>query len=976
MNQVGSYRIRRGGGGAGERNPPQAGKRIHENRSASQWWAALLVVLTGAWFSVAVVAQPRLLDVLVEGIDGEPLKGIWLRLAGDEPDARVRGGSVTLLLPPHVQPGDDVQLLLQDERYAFLEPRKGLLRVPSLRVSQPPRIVLVRRGDTDLLPKDEVRRSLGRQVVVELDVKRRREGTLSQEDRLETLQELGLEYGLDPEEIDHALQAWQATSLEEKNRQLLERYLEYFPRAVESVGGAVRFTGPVRFGDDSVVVINPSETLIIDQPSARFFLRLGLEDLALGEASTLEVGAAPAWALEGAECSWEIRPANYLIIVGDVQRDCSLAVAMPEAPLSRYGPRVELRVTAAISRGGILQDEIREAVTVNNGVAVRAHITGAPLTPGGGVLVAITQPGFDAPLSAEYRCTWSTVRSPIRWTSTAENDCAVRIEVSSPDDWGTVEMASWQANLDRGRSPNWVVTTSYRGQPIPGGEIKVDIQVEDPRGEGELHQQFGRRLREETLEGMKDRQAEGIDAHLRRAGLPPLSEITASSLRLRAEVGSDGWRLQALYVGEDGSDEKVLVSGKTVALKVLYSHDGEGFSPFGYVGRPRDLQTLAGLHHYWVKLEVPTLKNLNAGPFRLKLDGAAELRAAVRRYWKELSEEERRDLACNSFVLGAGPPNVMTAARFLPVLQSASVRRKDGSVWRTATYSAELSLLSEKSFQRVPRPMGGGAYAVRLAWTDGSQDEIECPAGRQLGYAKDGMFHTLQRVASGDEKGPPQIEVYVEEEWNGKWRIQYEHLFKPSFIRVATDGKTFATSKPNYQFKNAVLVEEPKGDILHLRFVAEDGSEVGYRGTLAFDEHRRAVLLKNLLVTLDLTCNLVDGAGDPAPAGEGAGVRCQILTNKGWGMQRAGPIKLGQVAPILRHIQFGCAKDRLDEREDYAELKAKGIDLKRLYLSFRMEKPCETVYAQMVLDDGSKSQVLVIPVLTGDSGHDSDEYDF
>ena len=929
--------------------------------------ALIVGILAGLWWiSVAVTAKPRSLPLVVEESDGKLVDGVLLRLVG-EPHAKVRGGSVTLQLNPDVQPGEEVQLQLEDRRFGFLSPASGRFRVP-VEPHQVTRILLFRRGDNSQLQPDEARRSLSKQAVEALDDNKNRQGQLSDEARILVLSELGRKYDLDPQEIDRALEAWGSSPLAERDRDLLERYLEYFPRAVESAGGTVEFTGPVRFGDRSVVVVNPAGEVIINRGGGRLFLRADLEDLALGESSTVEVGAAPATALDGAKCAWEISPADFLTVVGNGQRDCSLPVAMPELPVARYGPRVDLRLTARISRGGALLDEIKETVTVNNGIVLRAEVIGAPLVPNGQVLINITSLGKDAPLPAEYQCSWSAVSPPLRRTPTATNECTSRIELMPDEEWTSAEFVSWLSSLRRG--PTWVVTATYRGQPIPGGVMRAYVQVQDHRSRVFLERELNARLRQETQERVEEKERDNLVLQMRKLGLPPLAEVTASNLKLRADISSRGWRLQALYVGDGaqkGREAALLISGKRSPLQVLYSADGTNFTSQGGMGTSRDLQALVGLDHYWLKLEVSSQASVRSGPFRLELDGSAEFRAAARRYWDAMDDNDRRDLACTKFT-GHGVSNLTEARILLPILESVSVRRAGGSVWRTAVYGADLALLSESTFELVPKPLAEAPSVVRLEWSDGSREEFECPASYGEGGPRTGLHYTLKKVEPrgprAAEEGPSAIEVFVERDWDGKWRVQYERRFQPTYVRYSTDGEVFATVKPSGRFGTFVRIGEPRGTVLHLSLVNRDGAELAYRGPLDFDQHHRSLLLKTLDVTLQPSCRESSGRIGSNGVARGKEVRCEILDKRGSG-RNGGRIQVGRIAHILDHIQFGCSEDQMNLREDFGAVKAQGRDLDEVDLTFLLEEPCATVFARMILNDGSKSELLVIPVLTG-----------
>ena len=748
------------------------------------------------------------------------------------------------------------------------------------------------------------------------------------------------------------------------------------------VAGATVFEGPVAM-HDSVAVFNPTEPVTIHQARPRFFLRSDLETLSLGERSTLEIAAAPTAALADVACAWQIEPNDYLAIRGDVRSDCSLEVTMPVAPDRRYGPRVAAKVTARVTRASELVEELVAKVALANGISIIALLSGEPLTPSGEVKVVITKVGKEAPLGPDYRCLWpKSAATPFRFEAAAANDCAGRIIFKPEAELSAADLMLRSVTGRVGLPSSWSVKASYQDVPIPGAMTQFQVEIEDPRSPDDLQADFAEKMRRSLETTRLEVSQSAIDETLSQSGLPPLASLNASNLRLVAAIDSRSWELQTFYVGEDGDAEPVALDRKRGILKIEYSGDGERFHPWGYVGRSRELVDLANLDHIWVRGSTSLGTDDQVGPWRLAVDGPALLQAGLLKRWQDMGPDGRRQIACSGFAIGPGVANERDAKSLAAVVESVALRRVGGTLWRTVTYGADLEILQEDSFQRLTPPLGGADYIVRLQFEGRPTEDYECQADRRhsvsrSGDSASGLHYLLQRVSKADPAAPPAIEVFVEEDSRGEWKVFYDQAFEPAFVRFSTDGESFQTLARGYEDKNSVRIRSVEGHQLYLRFVATDGSERAYRGQLDFDQHRRTMLLGSLLHSLNPVCRSAKAdAVDSINLGyddfshmlstakaEGLGVHCQILTHKGWG-QRAGPIKLSRVLPILRHIQFGCARDRMDQREDFSAFRSRE-NLGLVFLSFGLEEPCETVFAQLFLSEDSQSEILVIPVATG-----------
>ena len=755
------------------------------------------------------------------------------------------------------------------------------------------------------------------------------------------------------------------------------------PGPGEDVAGSTIFEGPVALRD-SVAVFNPTQPVTIHQAGPRFFLRADLETLSLGERSTLRIASSPASALSAVACSWEIDPPDFVSVRGDVRSDCALEVAMPIAPDRRYGPLVAMRITSRITRSGEFLEEVTTKTQLKNGISLIARVSGEPLTPTGEVRVVIAEPGASTPLAKDFRCLWQQSSAmPIHFEPSAPNGCAGRIAFRPMAELSAPELATWVAIRMAGMSPTWIVKATYRDVSMPGAITQVQVDVSDPRSTVEIQAELAARSLMDFKKTKQETSRSIIDDALSRDGLPPVSSLNPSNLRMVAKIDNDSWSLSPVYLEPGSEAAPVALDGKSSVLKIETSGDGVTFQRWGYVGRSRDLQGLANLDQLWIRFSVGVGSGVQAGPFRLPVDGPALLREGLLQQWDESSPEQRQRIACDGFVVGAGYSNQSETKALLAVIESVSVRRVGGTLWRTQTYDAGFDALTERSFTRLPRPLGGSDYTVRIQFRGRPPQEVACRAtsgrgGLQVGDPPDGLHHVLKRVSGEDPEAPVAIEVFVDEDWKGRWKVHYDPVFKPAFIRVSTDGKSFQTRPADSRNGNAVLIDEAAGKLLHLRFVKEDGSEVGYRGKLDFDQQRRTVLLRSLLRSLNPSCR-VAGAGDSHSMDSSwnefdalyrtvedaeHAVRCQILTHKGWGSHGAGPIQLGKVLPVLRHIQFGCSREQMDHREDFKRFRSRQ-DLDRIYLSFGLAERCETVFAQLLLNDGSKSEVLVIPVVTG-----------
>ena len=895
-------------------------------------WIALLV---GLGLVKAAIAQPRLLPVEVVGVDGESLEGVFLRLAGDEPDGRVHGGWVELQIPTDVLPGDDVLLLLEDPRWAFLEPEDGWLRVPRLGTGQVTRVVLLQRGKPERLERATIRRAFGRQLVKDLE---ERAGEPTEQARVTALSELSEKYGLEPEQIDQALKAWSREALGERDRRLLNRYLRYFPQTVESREGGIVFTGPV---------------IIRDQPD--YFLRSVLDSLDLGEPTVLKVGSAPEEAMVGSRCTWTFEPADFLEVIGDSERDCSLAVALPKHTVPRYSTRVSLDIEVRVSRGGAIQDVIQDSAEVSNGLALHAVLEGIPLTPDGQVLVTLSKLGEPSPLPEAYRCSWSPLRPPFRRIPVAANECVSRVELIPIEEWSSGETAAWMTSLPTLRGPSVVVTADLDGRPLPGGQAQFQIEVHEPRPRAVLSGHLNSQLRKEEEQRRTEKDRGQLERQIAALGLPPIDQISASDLRLAVDFSSSGWRLLVVYEGKEG--ESLIVTDKRSPLQVLLSPDGTDFSQRR--GWSRDYHDLSQLDSYWVKLQATSLSTVKVGPFRLPMDGAGLLRRAVRRYWLELGEERRSKIACERLT-GLGRSNAWEGFMLLPLLESVSVSRTEGTVERTQVYGADSALLAEPDFLLVPRPLAGVPFVVRLRWADAPAEDFECPADYGYGGPRNGFHYVLRRLAG--QPGPPEIEIFLERDRQGKWRVQFERRFQPAFVRYSTDGETFSTVKPSGRYGTFVGLGKPKGNVLYLRLVEKDGSELSYAGPVDFGQFRRSELKQETQGIMKVVCREISGRiedGHP----RGTEVRCELRTDDGWGGRR-GLLTLDRVEPALKHLLFGCSQERMDQRKTVDDLRKEAIEPDNVPVTFLVQSTCDTVYYQLAFDDGSTSEPTAAPVLS------------
>lgn len=171
----------------------------------------------------------------------------------------------------------------------------------------------------------------------------------------------------------------------------------------------------------------------------------------------------------------------------------------------------------------------------------------------------------------------------------------------------------------------------------------------------------------------------------------------------------------------------------------------------------------------------------------------------------------------------------------LPLLKSVSIRRVGGTVERSETYGATLAALENPTYQPVPRPLAGVPYTLRMQWTGAEAESFECPADYGEGGPRNGFHHVLKRI---EGSGPPQIEVFVEQSYKeGQWRVQFDRRFSPGFVRYSTDGETWSTVKPSGRYGTFVNFREPQGNRLELRFVEEDGTELGYGAAISFKPH-------------------------------------------------------------------------------------------------------------------------------------------
>lgn len=697
--------------------------------------------------------------------------------------------------------------------------------------------------------------------------------------------------------------------------------------------------------EDRAAIELAVRALVDGQAPPKFVLDTDLNRLGLGSRTVVAVTAIPPQALDGARCDWTVEPADVLR-TAKPDGSCRLEVTMPAAPLAGRASTLPARIAVRIRRGDQVLDELAVRGAVHNGLPIEPVAGAFSLKPGIPVTVKIVPQGREDPIPPGFTCSWGLGNAPLVFTPTADNGCQGRLELKPEGTWTQFEGIAYATFL-MDRTPLSVrVRLLHDGGLVNDGTTSVELSVDDRRDPQKLLLRYS----------MFPPSREMIDELLTREGLPPLNSLSEKNLQLRLAFASGVWSLETYFNGDPpGPLEK-----RSGLLRVLYSQDGKVFAPWLGSGRVTP-QELAGRDHVWVKVQ-SGIGGEPAGPFRLALDFPTAARAALAAAWHALDKDERQRFACGGLV---GGWETFTGDRsFLAIVDQVSVGRGEGALWRTHRYGGRIEHLFAEELASVPPPVGPTDYVSRLRFVSGEEEVYACPSRARPGVRKAAPLHycRLQRTTAKAASMPEEIEVYLEYRSSVGWTVTYGDSLEPAFVRVSS-GAGFSTVEQNATDHGRITFPEAQGKQLILRFVTAGGEEVEYRGAVDYAAHRFATLRDALFSDSKLACAAYDperadeDEADRRPRGmDGPAVVCGFAIGGGEYMSVASAL------PVLRSVDYGCARDQLTSEDRFDDERALGSQGKWEELTFALPGHCDTVFARFTLADGSRSEILAAPV--------------
>lgn len=894
------------------------------------------VVLAFAFLFASTPASPTVerLELAVTDVEDLPVDGLLIGLAGPEPTSRTSGGGVMLDLPKGTRPGQKVRLQVHAGKWVLISPWNGEVQVPAPGAG-PVTVVVGQRGTKQLLASGNALHAIAQHLLAKLVEAQRSGEQLSDAKRQKVLAEKAAEYGLDPVEVDRALRAWREAPIPLEDKKLANRYAEAFP-AITVSGGGIAIIGSEMH--DPVIVTNPTGSPItINKAQPKFVLEGQLDQLSLGAQMTFAVRATPADALENARCEWSFEPSGLLLTTaaGD---GCRMEVVMPPAPVAQRPSQIPARVSVRILREGAVLDELTARGFLHNGIAIQSALSAQSLAPGESVDVKIVPTGA-ARLPAGFTCRWED-DGPLSFASATAGACEGQLVLKPEKDWSVADGIVYANSLRSLRAGVVTVRILFQGGLVDGGSTQVQIAYRDHRNAEDLSAKYMARFSAEPVDTDNDRS-------FVMAGLPPADELSEKDLELRLRFDHGRWSVYTAFIG---NPPKVLdYDGVGGLIRVSYSSDGRTFDTMRvtsvYAEKAREL---ASLRHIWVELGLSSGRT-KRGPYRLPFDFAPAARAALMNEWKNMDEEERKRLGCEGYVIGRHWP--LNAHHFLPIIDEVAVSR-EGGAWRTRRFDSRIEHMFDSKFARLTLPVGPDDYRTRIRFDGGREETFSCKRDLYSAHREfPGRYYTLKRTAGATSTGPDAIEIYVLHGMD--WGVEIEQSAPAAeFLRISTDGRTFRTIRKSA--RDGFDIDNPDGNRLVLRFVAANGDEVEYSGTVDFEGVKMATLEQNIFDEGTLSCwSKASGA-----------ILCGIEKKRQADWTGGGYVTVAEAAPIVTSVSFGCKRDRLESKDTFDPERAHIDGVATSPLTFDVRPPCATVYARFTLINGRQTELMVAPVVS------------